>query len=241
MTDAVAEHDRDLHEMHVVDEPGGEEVAYDGRAAADPDVLALGRSTGGLERLGRGSVEEVERRAPLHLERGPGVVSEHEGRRVERRVRTPPALPVRVVLPAGWAELVGAHDLGADARAEARSEGVVDSDGPARPPVPGAEHPLVETVTRMAEGCVERLRLTGGEAVERDGKVVDPAQRHPHAPGWVGGCASGSVHGGSVDQLLGAAVEGTLLDQLQIEVCRALENRAKSGLAGDVAAIRERQ
>jgi hypothetical protein len=48
--DAAAEHDRDLDEMHVVDEPGGEEVAYDGGAAADPDVLAIGCFAGGLER-----------------------------------------------------------------------------------------------------------------------------------------------------------------------------------------------
>jgi len=39
--------------MHVVDEPGGEEVAYDGGAAADPDVLAIGCFAGSLERLGR--------------------------------------------------------------------------------------------------------------------------------------------------------------------------------------------
>ena len=39
--------------MHVVDEPGGEEVAYDGGAAADPDILAIGCFAGGLERLGR--------------------------------------------------------------------------------------------------------------------------------------------------------------------------------------------
>src|SRR5881628_2263518 len=51
---AAAEHDRDLDEMHVVDEPGGEEVAYDGGAAADPDVLAIGCVAGGVERLGRG-------------------------------------------------------------------------------------------------------------------------------------------------------------------------------------------
>jgi hypothetical protein len=50
--------------MHVVDEPGGEEVAYDGGAAADPNVLAIGCFAGGLERLGRGGVEEVERGAP---------------------------------------------------------------------------------------------------------------------------------------------------------------------------------
>ena len=67
--DAAAEHDRDLDEVHVVDEPGGDEVAHDGGAAADPDVLAVGCFAGGLERLGRGGVEEVERGAALHLDR----------------------------------------------------------------------------------------------------------------------------------------------------------------------------
>jgi len=47
--------------MHLVDEPGGEEVVYDGGAAADPDVLVSGCFAGGLERLGRSGVEEVER------------------------------------------------------------------------------------------------------------------------------------------------------------------------------------
>src|SRR4029453_13122915 len=56
--DAGAEPDPDLDEMHVVAEPGGKEVAYAGGAAADPDVLALGCVAGGLERLGRGGVEE---------------------------------------------------------------------------------------------------------------------------------------------------------------------------------------
>jgi hypothetical protein len=37
--DAASEHDRDLDEMHVVDEPGGEEVAYDGGAAAGGAVV----------------------------------------------------------------------------------------------------------------------------------------------------------------------------------------------------------
>jgi hypothetical protein len=129
--------------MHVVDEAGGEEVAHDGGAAADPDVLAIGCFAGGLERFGRGGVQEVERGAALHLDRGPRAVSEHEGRCVERRVRTPPAPPVRVVVPAGRAELVGAHDLGADAVTVALREGVVDSGAPARVPEPGTEHPLV--------------------------------------------------------------------------------------------------
>jgi hypothetical protein len=129
--------------MHVVDEPSGEKVAYDGGAAADPDVLAIGCFAGSLERLGRGGVEEVECGAALHLDRGPRAVSEHEGRCVKWRVRAPPAFPVGVVPPAGRAELVGAHDLGADAVTVALSEGVVDSGGSARVPEPGSEHPLV--------------------------------------------------------------------------------------------------
>ena len=111
----------------------------------------------------------------ISIER-PRAVGEHEGRRVERRVRAPPALPVRVVLPAGRAELVGAHDLGADAVAVALGEGVVDAGGSARVPEPGAEHPLVQTLARMAERCLGGLRLAGGEAVEGDGQVVDPCE-----------------------------------------------------------------
>ncbi len=103
-------------------------------------------------------------------------MSEHEGRCVERRVRAPPALPVRVVLPAGRAELVGAHDLGADAVTVALSEGVVYSGGSARIPEPGSEHPLVQTLARMAERFIGGLRLAGGEAVEGDGQVVNPGE-----------------------------------------------------------------
>src|SRR5215213_3519167 len=98
--DASAEHDRDLDEMHVIDEPRGSEGAYDGRAAADPDVVAIRCCAGGLERLGRGGVEKVEGGPALHLDRAPWVVSEHEGRRVERWIGTPPAIPVRIVRPA---------------------------------------------------------------------------------------------------------------------------------------------
>src|SRR3954454_7416269 len=174
--DAATEHDRDLDEMHVVDEPRGDEVAYDGGAAADPDVLTVGCLAGSLQRLGRGDVEEVERGAAVHLDRRPRSVGEDEGRRVEGRVVAPPAAPVRVVLPAGRAELVGAHDLGADPGAVALGEGVVDTGGAGRVPEAGREHPLVQALARMAERCLGGLRLTRGEAVEGDGQVVDPGQ-----------------------------------------------------------------
>src|ERR671913_1061345 len=110
----------------------------------------------------------------LHLDRGLRAVSEHEGRCVEGRVRAPPALPVRVVLPAGRAELVGTHDLGADPVTVALGEGIVDSGASARVPEPGTEHPLVQTLARMAERCIGGLRLAGAEAVQGDGQVVDP-------------------------------------------------------------------
>src|ERR671925_2093621 len=62
---ASAEQDRDHHDMQVVDEPGGKEVADHGGTPADAYVLAAGGLAGGLERLGRRGVEEVERRAAL--------------------------------------------------------------------------------------------------------------------------------------------------------------------------------
>src|SRR5206468_12635407 len=93
-SDPASEHDRHLDGVHVVDESGGKKVAYDGGSATDAHVLAAGCFTGGLERLGGGCVEEVESGATLHLDRWPGPVGEHEGRRVERRIRAPPARPV---------------------------------------------------------------------------------------------------------------------------------------------------
>src|SRR5919199_6726963 len=66
---ASAEQDRDDDYVHVIDEPGSKEVADDGGASADPYVPAVRSLAGGRERLGRRSVEEVERRAALHLDR----------------------------------------------------------------------------------------------------------------------------------------------------------------------------
>src|SRR5215212_12213621 len=124
---ASAEQDRDHHDVQVVDEPGGKEVADYGGAPADADVLAAGGLAGGLERLGRRGVDELEGRPALHLDRRARVMGEDEGRGVERRVGTPPALPLRVLVPSGRAEIVRTHDLGADPRSEQPQEGVVDA------------------------------------------------------------------------------------------------------------------
>src|SRR3954451_4434910 len=104
---ASAEQDRDHHRVHVVDEPGRKEVADHGGTAADAYVLAVRGVAGCLERLGGRSVEEVERRAALHLDRRARVVGQDEDGCVERRVGTPRALPLRVLVPAGVAELPG--------------------------------------------------------------------------------------------------------------------------------------
>src|SRR5207244_899673 len=103
---------------------------------------------GRLECLGRRSVDEVVRRAALHLDRRARVMGEDEGRCVERRVGTPYALPVRVLVPSGRAELPRTHDLGADPVIVLLQEGVVDAAAPAGladhlAPPPGDEHPFV--------------------------------------------------------------------------------------------------
>jgi hypothetical protein len=105
-------------------------------------------------------------------------MGEDERRCVERRVGTPPALPLRVFVPAGWAELPGTHDLGADPFIEQPRKGVVDAAGAtglaehlAAPP--SGDHPLVQPLAGVAERCLETLRFAGAEAVERDGEVLD--------------------------------------------------------------------
>src|SRR5919109_5191929 len=110
-------------------------------------------------------------------------MSEDEGRCVERRVGTPPALPLRVLVPSGGAELPGTHDLGADPRGEQLQERVVDAAGAAgladpRVPPPGDEHPLVQPFAGVAERCVVALTFTGGETVERDGDLLDAGAGH---------------------------------------------------------------
>src|SRR6476619_3744164 len=178
---ASAEQNRHDHDVHVVDEPGGKEVAHHGGASADPYISAVGGLAGSLERLGGRSVDEVERRPALHLDRRARVVGQDEGRRVERRVGTPPALPLRIFVPSGIAELVRTHDLGADSWIEPLREGVVDAAAAAGlaghlVPPPGGEQPLVQPFAGVAERCVARLTFAGGEAVERDGEVVDAGE-----------------------------------------------------------------
>src|SRR5688572_19643734 len=102
--------------VQMVDEPGSKEVAEQRRAPTDAYVLTRCGVARDLERLGRRRVDEVERRAALHLDRRTRLMRENERRCVKWRVGTPPALPFGVLVPAGEAELSGAHDLGTDPR-----------------------------------------------------------------------------------------------------------------------------
>src|SRR5579875_612819 len=186
--DTAAEEDRDLDDMQVVDEPGGEELTQRRRAAPDVDVLAGGRLASGVERLRRRGVEEVERCTAVHLQRWARAMGQDVRWRVERRIVTPPSAPLRVVLPAWGAELAGAHDLRTDAMLVTLGEGVVHAGSAGSPttwlddsvvsPEPGREHPFMEPMTGVAEWGVRGLAFTGGESVERDREVVDSGARH---------------------------------------------------------------
>src|SRR3954447_19278922 len=100
-------------------------------------------------------------------------MGEDVDRCVERRVGTPRAFPLRVLVPSRVAELPGTHDLGADPRIVPLDEDIVDAPATAWAPPLGGEHPLVQPLAGMAEMCVGALTLTGAVAVERDGEVVD--------------------------------------------------------------------
>src|SRR5579864_1206028 len=129
---AAAEEDRHDHDVHVVDQAGGEELADGGRAAADADVEAARGLLGRRKRLRRAGVDEAEGGAALHLDRGPDVMGEHEDGGMERRFLAPPALPLLAgPRSALRAELVAPHDLHADARPPVAREGVVDAGAPA--------------------------------------------------------------------------------------------------------------
>src|SRR5919107_4762879 len=125
----------------------------------------------------------MEGGAALHLDRGTRPMGEHERRRVEGRVGAPPPSPVGVVLPARRTEFPRTHDLGADTRLVLLGERVIDAGGAALASQDpgteaGGEQPLGQPPAGVTHGRVRALALTGGEAVQRDGEVVDPCACH---------------------------------------------------------------
>src|ERR1700733_788657 len=112
------------------------------------------------------------------------MVGEDENRGVERRVVSPPSVPVLVRPGAGLgAELAPPHDLGADARLPGAGESVVDAGAAAGLALHGVERagreePLMQPGPRMPERGVQALPLAGAEPVQRYREVVHPHSRH---------------------------------------------------------------
>ena len=167
--------------MHVVDEPFSKELADRRRTPADPYVLAARSFAGRRERLGRRSIQEVEGRAALQLDRRARMMGKDEDRCVEWWIVTPPAFPLRILVPSGRAELPGPHDLGADPRTVEPQEGVVEAAAAARfadalAPPPGDEHPFVQPIAGVPERCLEAQAFAGPEPVKRDREELDAGE-----------------------------------------------------------------
>ena len=117
-------------------------------------------------------------------------------RRVERRIRPPPPLPLVIGAEIGpgaclGTELPTAHDLRTEPEVDPLCERVVNTDAAAfladhRVPEAGGEVPLVEAVAGVAERSVEREALAGAEPVEGDREVVDTDLGHGglRGAGW---------------------------------------------------------
>ena len=76
-------------------------------------------------------------------------------------------------MPSGVPELPRPHDLGADPGIEQPHERVVDAAATAGRPRAGGEHPLMQPIPGVTEMLDVALALTGTEAVERDGEVLN--------------------------------------------------------------------
>src|SRR5579859_1288235 len=180
----AAQHDRHYDDVQVVDQAGGQEFADSRRAAADADIPARGGLARLLKRSGGAGVEEFKRGTAVHLYGRPGMVGEDKDRGVERRVVSPPSVPLLVRPgPMVRAELAPPHDLGADALGPRAGEGVVDAGAAAGLALHGAEgtsqeEPLVQPGSRMPKRSIQALPCTGAEPIQRHREVVHPDLRH---------------------------------------------------------------
>ena len=109
-------------------------------------------------------------------------MSEDEDRCVERWVGTPPALPLRVLVPSGIAELPGTHDLGADPRAVQPREGAEhrDCDRRAVASAPAAEQVHApDREERHVDDGAEEIEDAEDRAVPSVGRTCrERARRH---------------------------------------------------------------
>src|SRR5580693_1181227 len=112
------------------------------------------------------------------------MVGEDKNRGAERRVVSPPSVPL-LVRPGAVvrAELAPPHDLGTDARFPGAGESIVDAGAAARLALHGVERagrekPLMQPEPRMPERGIQALPLAGTEPVQRYREVVHPHVRH---------------------------------------------------------------
>ena len=174
---AGAERERHNVQPQLVDQAGGEILIDGGRAALDRDIAVVGRRAClcqcRLDSVG----DEVVRGGAVHRLRLARVVGEHEDRGVERRVVTPPAVPLPIPLATHWAEHVAPHD-------ECLGGGHLVDLGPVL--LGSVEHPGVQLAARAVAAVVaERAFLglvePGRVPVGRDRDVADhPAHRFGH-------------------------------------------------------------
>ena len=110
------------------------------------------------------------------------MVRQHEYRSVEHGIIAPPPFPLLVDPRTSLGpELVAAHDLGTDACRPVAGECLIDAGASARSAVHLLERasphePLDEASSGVPERLFEGLSLTGAEAVQGDGEVVDSNQ-----------------------------------------------------------------
>ena len=184
----AAQHDGHHDDVQVVDQAGGQELADSGRAAADADISASGGLARLRKRLGRAGVQEDKRGTAVHLDGGPGMVGEHKNRGMERRVISPPSVPL-LVRPGAvvGAELPPAHDPGADARSPGAGKSVIDAGAAAGLALHGVERagreqPLVQPDSRVPERGIQALPFAGAEPIQRHREIVHPHLRHTDLP-----------------------------------------------------------
>src|ERR1043166_5587589 len=107
---ATAEQDRRDRDVHLVDEPCLEILPHRGNSAAELDVEVARGLASARERVLNPAGDEMKDRPAFHGDRLTRVASQHEHRRMIRRILPPPAAP-RVVAPrpAHGTENVAAH------------------------------------------------------------------------------------------------------------------------------------
>src|SRR5438874_11790596 len=108
----TAEQDRRDRDMHLVDEPRLEILAYGGRPAADLDIAPARGLPGATERFLNSAGDEMKDGPAFHRDRLARVCRQHKQRRMIGRILTPPTKPLIVgPWPAHGAANVSTHDV----------------------------------------------------------------------------------------------------------------------------------